>query len=244
LKVVLKISSVIIVALAIGFLFFKRDVLLKRSELVFNHFAVNAGMVLSEVWVTGKHNQNKNEIINAINLNIGDSILLIDLDLIRDKINQLPWVSNSSVYLQSQGILQIDVLEYIPVAVYELNNINYLIDINGNRIIQIPPDDYIDLIRVIGENALQNMDEIKLIVKKLKNYNLSLNKIERIGNRRWNIYFSEDFYVKLPSENPQSALLRLEKFLSTYDVKSEKLAFIDLRLLDTLTFKLKDQLSE
>ena len=244
MKVVLKISSVIIIALAIGFLFFKRDILLKRSELVFNHFAVNAGMVLSEVWVTGKHNQNKNEILNAINLNIGDSILLIDLDLIRDKINQLPWVSNSSVYLQSQGILQINVLEYIPVAVYELNNINYLIDINGNRIIQIPPDDYIDLIRVIGENALQNMDEIKLIVKKLKNYNLSLNKMERIGNRRWNIYFSENFYVKLPSENPQSALLRLEKFLSKYDVKSEKLAFIDLRLLDTLTFKLKDQLSE
>ena len=244
MKVVLKISSVIIIALAIGFLFFKRDILLKRSELVFNHFAVNTGMVLSEVWVKGKYNQNKNEILNAINLNIGDSILLIDLDLIRDKINQLPWVSNSSVYLQSQGILQIDVLEYIPVAVYELNNINYLIDINGNRIIQISPDDYIDLIRVIGENALQNMDEIKLIVKKLKNYNLSLNKIERIGNRRWNIYFSEDFYVKLPSENPQSSLLRLEKFLSTYDVKSEKLAFIDLRLLDTLTFKLKDQLLE
>ena len=201
-------------------------------------------MVLSEVWVKGKYNQNKNEILNAINLNIGDSILLVDLDLIRERINQLPWVFNSSVYLQSQGILQIDVLEYIPVAVYEFNNINYLIDINGNRIIQISSDDYIDLIRVIGKNALQNMDEIKLIVKKLKNYNLSLNKIERIGNRRWNIYFSEGLYVKLPSENPQSALLRLEKFLSTYDVKSDKLAFIDLRLLDTLTFKLKDQLSE
>ena len=123
-------------------------------------------MVLSEVWVTGKHNQNKNEILNAINLKIGDSILLIDLDLIRDKINQLPWVYNSSVYLQSQGILQINVLEYIPVAVFELNNINYLIDINGKKIIRIPPDDYIDLIRVLGENALQNLDEIKLIVKK------------------------------------------------------------------------------
>ena len=69
-------------------------------------------------------------------------------------------------------------------------------------------------------------------------------KAQYLNNRRWNIYFSEDFYVKLPSENPQFALLRLEKFLSTYDVKSEKLAFIDLRLLDTLTFKLKDQLSE
>lgn len=244
MRVVLKISLVIIIALTTGFLFFKRDILIKRSELVFNHFAVNTGMVLSEVWVKGKYNQNKNEILNAINLNIGDSILLVDLDLIRERINQLPWVFNSSVYLQSQGILQIDVLEYIPVAVYEFNNINYLIDINGNRIIQISSDDYIDLIRVIGKNALQNMDEIKLIVKKLKNYNLSLNKIERIGNRRWNIYFSEGLYVKLPSENPQSALLRLEKFLSTYDVKSDKLAFIDLRLLDTLTFKLKDQLSE
>ena len=244
MRVVLKISLVIIIALTTGFLFFKRDILIKRSELVFNHFAVNTGMVLSEVWVKGKYNQNKNEILNAINLNIGDSILLVDLDLIRERINQLPWVLNSSVYLQSQGILQIDVLEYIPVAVYEFNNINYLIDINGNRIIQISSDDYIDLIRVIGKNALQNMDEIKLIVKKLKYYNLSLNKIERIGNRRWNIYFSEGLYVKLPSENPQSALLRLEKFLSTYDVKSDKLAFIDLRLLDTLTFKLKDQLSE
>ena len=240
MKVVLKISSVIIIALIIGFLFFKRDILIKNSELVFDHFATNTGMVLSEVWVRGRHNQNKNEILKALNINIGDSVILLDLGLIRDKINQLPWISNSSVYLQSQGILEIDVIEYIPVAVYQLNNINYLIDINGNRIIQISPNDYIDLIRVLGENAIQSINEIKLIVKVLKNYNLSLNSIERIGNRRWNIYFNEGFYVKLPSENPQLALLRMEKFLSTYDVKSEKLAFIDLRLLDTLTFKLKD----
>ena len=89
MRVVLKISLVIIIALTTGFLFFKRDILIKRSELVFNHFAVNTGMVLSEVWVKGKYNQNKNEILNAINLNIGDSILLVDLDLIRERINSL-----------------------------------------------------------------------------------------------------------------------------------------------------------
>ena len=97
MRVVLKISLVIIIALTTGFLFFKRDILIKRSELVFNHFAVNTGMVLSEVWVKGKYNQNKNEILNAINLNIGDSILLVDLDLIRERIKQLTCVFNSSV---------------------------------------------------------------------------------------------------------------------------------------------------
>ena len=64
--------------------------------------------------------------------------------------------------------------------------------------------------------------------------------MERVGTRRWDIFFKEGFYVKLPEENPKSAFLRLKSFLSKYDIKSEKLAFIDLRILDRVSLKYRD----
>ena len=240
MKFVVKIILLILVIVVTSVLFIKKDKVIYKVEIFLDDFAKHTGIVLEEVWVRGRNNQSKKEIINAINMNIGDSVLFINLDKLKGKIDNLPWVSNSSIYLYPRGKIEIEIEEYIPVAVYKINDGHFLINEDGKKIINIDSDDYASLIIISGDNALQNMHEMKEIIWELKNCKFSLNKIERVGNRRWNIFFDEGFYAKLPSEEPKLALLRLENFLSKYDIKSEKLAFIDLRLLDRVSIKYSD----
>lgn len=240
MKFIIKITLIILALAFIGVIFFNKVLLVNKVEILLDNYAKNTGIVLREVWVKGRHNQNRNEIIDALNIDIGDSVLFLNLDALKVKVDNLTWVANSSVFLLPHGKLEIEIEEHIPVAVYESNNTYYLIDQFGKKIIKIEVNDFSSLIRITGENALKNMKEMKEIVWELKNYELSLKKIERVSKRRWNIHFSEGFYAKLPPKEPTLSLSRLENFLSKYDIKSEKLAFIDLRLLDRVSLKYKD----
>ena len=80
-------------------------------------------------------------------------------------------------------------------------------------------------------------DEVKLTVNP-EDY--SLKKIEHIGGRRWNTYFEEGVFAKLPEKDYKIALKKLASILSQYDIKTERLVFIDLRLLDRVSLKYKD----
>ena len=84
------------------------------------------------------------------------------------------------------------------------------------------------------------MQEIKEIVIETNNFSYSLKKIEYIGGRRWNTYFEEGFFAKLPEKDYKIALKKLANILSQYDIKTERLVFIDLRLLDRVSLKYKD----
>ena len=76
--------------------------------------------------------------------------------------------------------------------------------------------------------------------KSINNFSYSLKKIEHIGGRRWNTYFKEGFFAKLPEKDYKIALRKLASMLSQYDIKTERLVFIDLRLLDRVSLKYKD----
>ena len=86
------------------------------------------------------------------------------------------------------------------------------------------------------------MQEIKEIVIETNNFSYSLKKIEYIGGRRWNTYFEEGFFAKLPEKGYKIALKKLASILSQYDFETERLVFIDLRLLDLdrVSLKYKD----
>ena len=70
-------------------------------------------------------------------------------------------------------------------------------------------------------------------------------KIERIGNRRWNLILKNNIVVKLPEENENifNAWNNLNKIINIHglDIGLEE---IDLRIKDRIYLKYKDQVAE
>ena len=65
--------------------------------------------VLKEVYVSGRINESRANILKAINVTLGESLLTIDLENIRKNLNNLSWVKDSSVYLLPLGQLEIKI---------------------------------------------------------------------------------------------------------------------------------------
>ena len=162
---------IIIIFLLIFYL--KKDYLSKKFKSLIDSYLTYSGMVLNEVYVNKRKesNVNNDNIIEVLNIDIGDTINSFNINNIRKRINDLSWVKESKIYLLPLGKLDIFLLEHIPFGVLELNKNHYLIDNNGIRIKTIESFEFPGLFRLYGEGAALKIKELSPIIQKLKKLN-------------------------------------------------------------------------
>lgn len=221
------------------FIFYKKDNLVSKFSHVILNFTGYSDNILNEVYVSGRINETKNNIIHALNLNIGDSLFNLNLNQIRKNINMLSWVENSNIHLLPMGQLEIEIIEYIPFGRFVDNKGEYfLINNKGIKFKSIGVNEFSSLFKIDGADALFKVNELSLIIKKLETFNLKVSTAERIDSRRWNIYLHNETLIKLPHLNPINSLDALYKFDNNIDYNN--LIFIDLRIKDRISLKYKE----
>ena len=217
---------------------YKKDYLINKLEDVLISFSVYTENTLKEVYITGRINESKINILDAINVTLGDPLLNINLENIRENLNKLSWVKDSSIYLLSFGQLEIEIYEYIPFGKYtDINNTTFLINKSGIKFKEININEFGDLFTLYGKDALLKVKELPLIINTLKYFNFNVLKIERIDSRRWNIYLKKGFLIKLPNIDAINSLDALNKLDNHIDYNN--LTFIDLRIKDRISLKYK-----
>ena len=193
-------------------------------------------MVLNEVYVnkSKESNVNNDNIIEVLNIDIGDPINSFNINNIRKRINDISWVKDSKIYLRPLGKLDILILEHIPFGVLELNKNHYVIDNNGIRIKTIESFEFPDLFRLNGEGVTLAIKELPPIIQNLKQLNFEVLKVERVDLRRWNIFMKKGFYLKLPNLNPVNSI---EFLFPLNNIDYNNLDSIDLRIENRISLK-------
>ena len=217
---------------------YKKDFFFNILDQELIKLSVYTENVLKEVYLSGRKNENKVNIIDAINVSVGDPLSKINIEEIRKNLNKLSWVKDSSVYLLPMGQLEIKIREYRPFSRYiDENDDIYLINKKGTKFKKISDIEFENIFKLYGVDALLKVNELPLIIKKLKTFNFEISSIERIDSRRWNIYLNKGFFIKLPSNNAVSILDALYNLDNNIDYNN--LTFIDLRILDRVSLKYK-----
>ena len=193
-------------------------------------------MVLNEVYVSKskESNVNNDNIIEVLNIDIGDPINSFNINNIRKRINDISWVKDSKIYLRPLGKLDILIVEHIPFGVLELNKNHYLIDNNGIKIKTIELFEFPDLFRLYGEGATLSIKELPPIIQNLKQLNFEVLKVERVDLRRWNIFMKKGFYLKLPNQYPENSI---EFLFPLNNIDYNNLDSIDLRIENRISLK-------
>ena len=237
MKIFKRIFLILIVITLILFSF-KNNYIVNKVEKILISFSGYTENVLKEVYVSGRINESRANILNAINVTLGESLLTVDLKNIRKNLNNLSWVKDSSVYLLPLGQLEIEIYEYIPFGKYtdEKNN-TFLINKNGVKFLNININEFESLFKLNGKDALLKVTELPLIINKLKSFNFNASRIERIDSRRWNIYLKEGFLIKLPSIDPLNSIDALYKLDN--NINYNNLTFVDLRIKGRVSLKYK-----
>jgi cell division protein FtsQ len=200
-----------------------------------------AGFTLEELIVKNRKLTKVEDVVEAVGLNVGDSLFQTSLGEIHQKLLYLPMVKEAHVTRDLSGRIIIDLHERKPYALWQFQDKLRVIDAEGIVLARANPDEYPNLITVVGENAPQNMQELISFLPTEKNLSEEVVAAVYVSDRRWDVHFVSGVQIMLPENNPRVAWKRLAKMHKKHDILQQKLQAIDLRIEDKIYITLPDE---
>ena len=221
--------SLILISLIAIFVF------LKFPSLLNNAFQIK------NVIIEGSEKSNISEIENNVTEFKGN---LIDLNFnsIKEIVESSEWVKRASIKKVLPSTLKINVTENDPYAIYFQEGKSFLIDLDGSIITEINLNNYEDdLLFVRGENSPELLEQlIRDISIAFPNLTQTLEEVEFIEKRRWNLKLNNKLLVKLPDEKIQQSLKNLKQLFEEQEVMESNIIEIDLRIQGRAALKVLD----
>lgn len=195
------------------------------------------GFEVREVMVSGRQQTNRNQLINALDLERGAAILAFDIDEAKGRIDSLPWVRSSTIERMLPDTVLVSIVEREPLVLWQLDGKLRLIDAEGVVILEDGLENYADLLVVVGEGA---QGEAAALIALLGSQPDLMNQVEAaswVGQRRWNIHLKGGIDVRLPEDDANSAWSRLAEYHKSHRVLDKDVTVLDLRIPDRLIVK-------
>ena len=226
----LNIGCGLVVILSFGFIFF----------YYFNPSALNSFAQIKTINVNGV-NFSDSKKIKKISFEKGKSLFTFDLKKAAEEIKNLNWIKKVNIKKSFPNTLNIFVTENDPFAYLLKDQKVYLVDIDGELIIEENEDVILESQRLL----LSGIDSEINLPNLISNLNihypeilLSVKEMEFIERRRWNLIFSNELVVKLPESNIGKSLENLKKLIERDKILKSNIIEVDLRINDRAIIKI------
>ncbi|MBS0518701.1 MAG: FtsQ-type POTRA domain-containing protein [Proteobacteria bacterium] len=190
---------------------------------------------LADITVEGRDYVTREAILAALDVKAGDSLLGIDLQAARHRLEAIDWVASATVERRLPDTLYVTLRERRAVAIWQNGTEYTLIDQNGRtvRASRMPPGAE-SLLLLGGPGAPEHVGDLLLLLTYEPKVTKQLRAAVWVGQRRWNLVLKNDVEIWLPEEDAVAALQRLGKLDDEYKLLSREFGVIDLRLPDKL----------
>jgi cell division protein FtsQ len=169
----------------------------------------------------------------------------LDLDAMREAIVGLDPVASARLRIRQGGVLQVDVVERIPVALWRRANGLELVDAEGVMVGPLTERSArAELPVIAGTGAEQAVGEALEIFAVAGPLAGRLRGLERRGGRRWDVVLDRGQRILLPEEGPARALERTIAMDQAVDMLARDLVAVDLRLPERPTIRMTNHALE
>jgi cell division protein FtsQ len=154
------------------------------------------------------------------------------VESLKNKIENLPWVDEISVVVSLQGVVNINIKEHKPFAIWR-DDKKYIISKAGKIIAFNNPETFGDLIVLTGSGAYKNVRSLFNILATDPQISKDVYSATWVGKRRWDIRFKNGLLVKLPSESENNNIKQSwDSLIKIYNMKGSLIGLkaIDLRI--------------
>lgn len=220
----IKIAFYISIILLVMSVFFIDNV---RQYLAIN-ISKQFGFNVKNIKIEGQVNSDENYILNKVKVKYNYPILNLDLNKIRQEIEDNVWIEHVVVERILPHTLYIGVIENAPIALWQKNNKLYVIDEKQNVILPSSIEKFKYLPLFIGADAYLYSAELLNILKAYPIIYSDLKIVTRLGERRWNLTLNSGLTIKLPEKNIHKALEYLKKSFAANKL-NKNAKIIDLR---------------
>lgn len=156
----------------------------------------------------------------------------LDLDLagIRAEVEALPAVKHASVRIGRGSVLQLDVLERLPVTIWRHGGRLSLLDPDGTAIGTVARRSARpDLPLVLGAGADGHVREALELLVAAAPVAARVRAVQRIADRRWNLVLDREQTILLPQHDPAAALRRFMGLHAADKILARDVTVVDMR---------------
>ena len=185
--------------------------------------------------VEGRVYVERSAILAALNVKPGDSLLGVDLQASRQRLEAIDWVASATVERRLPDTLYVTLRERRAVALWQNGTEYTLIDRYGRtvRASRMPPGAE-SLLLLGGPGAPEHVGELLLLLAYEPALVRQLRAAVWVGQRRWNLVLNNGVEIWLPEEDAVAALKQLAKLEAQHKLLSREYGVVDLRLPDKL----------
>jgi cell division protein FtsQ len=210
---------------------------IERAHRGMLDLTAQSGMALREVRVEGRGETAIADILTAVRANRGDAILGIDIDGVRQRLEDLPWIVSAGVERRLPDQLIVQVTEAEPMALWQRNQKLFLVSRKGDVIETANLAKYAKLLIIVGDEAPKRAQDLFDILAQEPELREHVTAAVLVGKRRWNIRMDNDVDVKLPEEGAGDAWRRFADLNRQDDLLDKDIAIVDLRQPDRIVVR-------
>jgi cell division protein FtsQ len=196
-----------------------------------------SGFALREVRVEGRGETAVADILSAVQANRGDPILGIDIDAVRQRLEDLPWIETASVERRFPDQLIVSVTEAEPMALWQRSQKLYLVSRDGAVIETANLGKYAKLLIIVGEDAPKKAQDLFDILAQEPELRTHVTAAVLVGKRRWNIRMDNDVDVKLPEDGALEAWRHFADLNRQDKLLDKDVSVVDLRQPDRVVVR-------
>lgn len=220
------------------------DAALDKAQHGFATAMVDLGFVVNRIEVSGLQHIREEDLLTALDLDVGDPIFAFDMAGARSRIADLGWVRHVSVARQLPDGVAIEVTERRPFALWQIQGRFQLIDREGAVITDEGLEAFAALPVVVGAGAESSVGPLVDLVAAEPALAREMRAAVRVGQRRWDIVFRNGMRARLPEEGEAAAWHRLARLVARHDLLARAVHVVDLRLDDRLVLRLTPEAAE
>ena len=230
-KLALGVASAAVLAVVSVALFTgdRLETLKRGLDRTASAFVTATGFGVDAIEVTGASKHTEAAVLAAAGVEPGDSILGVDLEAVRGRVDQVGWVEDVTVRRLLPDTLAISVKERRPMAVWQYKGRVGLVDANGQMIAGADATQFPQLPLVVGAGAGQAAGELLPLLHARPKLMDRVEALVRVDRRRWDVRLRDGALIQLPALDEEDALMRLDQLEQRSHVLSLGFAKIDLR---------------
>jgi len=206
------------------------DPLLAALDAGWRSASVQSGLVVQKLSSDGRVRTSVDELRTVLDDLRGSNILVVDIDQVRKRIEELPWVKSASVHRRLPDTLHVSLEERAPLALAEADGRRLvLIDEDGQPVKVADLRPFADLPTVAGEGAQRHAGELLALVRSEPSLYSRVSGAYRVGDRRWNVWIDGRIEVRLPEDDAAGAWRKLARVQAGSGLLDKAIVALDMR---------------
>ena len=199
------------------------------------------GLGTDRVTLSGVVELEPTEVLQAAGVSPRGSLAFFDVNAARTRLEAQPLVREATVRKLYPGELTIQIKEREAFALWQLNGEISIISSDGTVIDKFRDGRFAHLPLVVGPGANKRARDYVALLNEAGSLRGQIRGATLVSERRWTLKLTNGLDVRLPEEDPEAALRRLERLSREQKLLDKDVIAIDLRQPDRITVRLTEE---